>query len=183
MTAVDGTIFSAQEYNQHIRDNLMQMFPAKATQSAQYAVTAGFRSLSAYRMTTAFVSGTNTTTSTSYVTLTGGPSITLTTSDSALVFFACAASNSTASASSAVSVSVSGATSVPSSNQWRILHDGRVANQQTRTMCIHYFSRNMLDGRRKHSELKPGSNTFTMQAKIVGGTGSFSRRYLAVMPL
>jgi hypothetical protein len=183
MTAVDTAQFSAQEYNLYIRDNLNEMAAAKVTALSQYFVTAGHRSLDAFGIVDSFVLGTNTTTSGSYTMLSGGPFVTTDTNKSALLFFGCAMSNSTTGASCSVSVRVSGNSTVDANNNWRILHDGRAANQQTRTMGIHYFQANLHEGKESHPELRAGLNTFTMQCRVVGGTGSFSRRYIAVMPL
>lgn len=174
MTAVDTAQFSHQEYNMYIRDNLNQMAPAKATAAGQYLVTSGFREIAMRSISDDFITTSQTRTSTAYGDLTTvGPTVTVETGDSALVFFAVAMSNSATNAQSSCSVAVSGTSTIAAHNHWRIIHDGKAAGNVTRTMGVHRFA----------AELKPGSNTFTVKYKVASNTGTFSRRYLAVMPL
>lgn len=174
MTAVDTAMFSCQEYNLHIRDNLLETAPAKVTAKGQYFVTAGARQVAAYGIGDNFVTTAQTRTSTSFGDLTTvGPTVTITTGVSALVWFAVAMSHSNANSQCSASVAVSGASTIKANNHWRIIHDGKAAGNVTRTMGMHRFA----------AELKPGSNTFKVQYKSNGSTATFSRRYLAVMPL
>jgi hypothetical protein len=174
MTAVDTTAFSTQDYNLYVRDNMRMMAPEVATAAEQYCVTAGFREIAMRSIADAFISTSQTTTSTTYTNLTTvGPQVTVDTGVSALVFFAVAMSNNTLNSQCSASVEVSGSSNVKANNHWRIIHDGKAAGNVTRTMGIHRFA----------AELKEGSNTFTVKYKVASNTGTFSRRYLAVMPL
>lgn len=179
MTAVANATFSAQEYNTYIRDNLLATAPALATASGQHFVTTGARALAARSTTAATTTGSNTTTSTTYASITGGPVVTVTTGKSALIWFSATISNSLADTQTSVSVAVSGGTNIPANNNWRIINDGRPANEAIRVMSCHRFAHGAPDG----PDLIAGSNTFTMKYRVGGGTGTFLNRHLIVMPL
>lgn len=175
MTAVANSTFSATEYNVHIRDNLLTSAPAKATAAGQYFVTGRTEhAIEARSIGTQTVATSQTTSSIAYVNLaTVGPTATVTCNTEALVWYSAAISNSLLNVSCSVSIAVTGASHYPAENGWwRMLSDGKPANQTARTMaCARIVS------------LTPGSNTFTMKYRVGGGTGTFSDRHLVVMPL
>ena len=45
MTAVANTVFTAAQFNQHVRDNLNETAPAKATASGGYFVATGVNAI------------------------------------------------------------------------------------------------------------------------------------------
>jgi hypothetical protein len=175
MTAVDTATFSANEFNTHVRDNLLQQGPAKVTATGQYLMTAGFRELVAWNIEKDFQSGTVSTTNNSYEALSGGPTVTVTTGSAAMVFFGCNIYNSSSNWQANASVAVSGATYVPASDKWRISWDGfnSGSGNACRFSSFHRFE-----------HLNPGSHTFTMQYRNASANaGNFLNRTLIVMPM
>jgi hypothetical protein len=173
MTAVDNSTFSAAEFNTYIRDNLLETFPAKATAAGQYFVSTGHIGGAARTPVASTVTGSNTTTSTAYATLTGNTSVTVTTGIQAIVFFAAKISNNTANAATRLSFKITGTTNTPAFDKHSIVLDGVPANEPQRMGSFH-----------RVAFLKTGSHTFTLQGRVSAGTtGSFSNRHLAVFPL
>lgn len=77
MTAVDGTAFTAAQFNTNVRDNLLETMPAKALTVGDYLTTAGTNSIVARRPYTAYVATSESTLSTAYTDLTTtGPTLT-----------------------------------------------------------------------------------------------------------
>ncbi|MFJ9413036.1 hypothetical protein ACIRPT_02580 [Streptomyces sp. NPDC101227] len=173
MTALDGATFSDVQFNRYIRDNLNECAPAKASAAGQYFVTDDVNSLAARAPGTAFISTSQTTTSTSYADLaTVGPQVTVNCGQNALVFINCEVSHGTANTLASVSFAYSGATAGDASDAIRIMHDGVSAANSWR----HSMSWRLAD-------LNPGSHTFTLKYRVVSGTGTFARRELIVLPL
>lgn len=172
MTAVAGATFTAAQFNQYVRDNLNECPTAKATGAAQFFVSTAANVVAARQLTGATVTASQTTTSTTYTALaTVGPAATVTTSDRAVVFYACELSNSLSNGASSFSVAVSGASSVASSDQWRGVQDGVAAANVNRIGIAHLFT-----------GLTAGSNTFTLQYKVGSGTGTYAQREIVVLP-
>lgn len=181
MTAVSNAVFTAAQFNAHVRDNLLETEPAKATGVDKYFVTTGANAIATREPDTAVVNTMQTTTSTSYTNLsTVGPQVTVTTGTAALVLYSAGMANTSADTQMAVSVAVSGATTVAESDTWAIITDGvaawgnpnEPADQHNRRGCVKLFT-----------GLTAGSNTFTMKYKVSGGTGRFRYRELIVYPL
>lgn len=113
------------------------------------------------------------TSSTSYTDLkTTGPSVTITTGTSALVFFSCEMQNNTTNSAAMASVAVSGATTVAASDNWRILANGVTAANVTALCGFHHFT-----------GLTAGLNTFTMKYAASANTATFNYRQLSVIAL
>lgn len=170
MTAVAGSVFTAAQFNQYVRDNLLQTAPAVASAAGQLIVSTAVNAITARSLGQGLVSAAETTTSTSYSDLaTVGPSVTLTTGTQALVGLYCSSQNSSTSLSLmgytvSVSSSIAGADSRalggPSgSTGWRL-------------------SAWFLE-----TSLTPGPNTFRATYRVSGGTGTFQDRRIVVIPL
>jgi len=173
MTAVAGATFSASQFNQYVRDNLNQTAVALATAADQFFMSTGVNALAARTGGGATVATSQNTGSTSYVNLTTvGPAVTMTTGTVATAWFAANCSNDTTNAATDVSVAVSGASSVSANDAWRTVLDGVTAGNISRYAGFHRFT-----------GLTPGSNTFTVQYKVGSGTGTFSAREIAVIPI
>lgn len=181
MTATSNATFTAAQFNSHVRDNLLETEPAKATTVASYFVTTGANAIAQRTPSSSYLATDNSTSSTSYTTLSGNPSVTVTTGTAALCLFSCGMNSTATDASMSVSVAVSGASTVAASDAWRILTDGTTGNFN--------FSGNPKDQHNRRGSVKlftgltGGSNTFTMQYKVGSATGHFHHREIIVYPL
>jgi hypothetical protein len=111
-----------------------------------------------------------TTTTTSYVDLaTAGPAVTLTTAGHALVTLSCQGFNNTASDSAAMSFAISGATTLAAADNNSVVITS--TSNQSGTMVFYVAT-------------TAGNNTFEAKYRAVtGGTATFLRRNITVMPL
>jgi hypothetical protein len=173
MTAVANTVFTAAQFNTHVRDNLNETAPAKVTAAGQIVVSNGVNSIVARTPTNARVDTSQTTTSGAYGDLaTVGPAVTVTTGTSAIVFIQCQLDNNTLNANSSASYAVSGATTVAAGDGTRISREGCAATTPHRY------------GMASVVALTAGSNTFTMKYRCQAATtGTFSQREIIVIPL
>ncbi len=175
MTAVAGSAFTAVQFNTHVRDNLLETAPAKATAEGQYFVATGLNTLETRLPGVAFVATFQSTTSSSYTDLaTAGPAVTVTTGSTALVCIEVDARVSTGTSGHAIaSYAVSGATSIsPAHNRAFSQENFGTTDAKLRGGITH-----LLTG------LNPGSNTFTMKYRRDGTeTAEFGRRRISVVP-
>lgn len=173
MTAVANSAFTAAQFNTHVRDNLLETGPAKATAAGRLLVTTGANALAERVITQASVVTTQTTSSTSFTDLaTVGPRVTVTTGTRALVWFSAQMSNSQVNTICAASVAVSGATTLSADTTRDLYIDGLPAGQALRSSTVELFD-----------TLTPGSNTFTLQYRVGGATGQFYDRSIGVLAL
>jgi hypothetical protein len=167
MTAVAGSVFTAAQFNQSVRDNLNETAPAKASVAGQIFVATGANSIAARTLQAANVDTSETTASASYVALTtAGPAVTVTSADQAIVCLFSLISNSSAGNFASMGYAVSGASTSAASINRSIAGDSQQAG-----------------GVMLHSGLTPGSNTFTAQYRTAAGTGTFQYRKILVIPL
>ncbi|MFT2016281.1 hypothetical protein ACMA1D_10625 [Streptomyces sp. 796.1] len=171
MTFVGNAILTAAQLNTHLRDNLLETAPAKATTEGGYFVASGPNAIVERVAQVKRANGLVSTSSTSFVPLSGGPAVTATTSTTALVFHGCRLEN-TGTGASLQSWAVSGATTRAALLATTILLEGISANN----FCI-MSDVDLMTG------LTPGVNTFTCQYRAGSGTASFQSRFIAVMPL
>lgn len=120
----------------------------------------------------ATVATSQTTTSTSYTDLaTAGPSVTLTTGTSAIVWIHCSTLNNSGVQNN-IAVAVSGATTVAAADGNSIKFTGATGTlQAAQAFAI------------KLTGLTAGSNTFTLKYKVSAGTGTFENRTITVQAL
>lgn len=178
ITAVDGDILTADTYNSNVRDNLLETMPGKAVYSGDWFTSSGVNSISRRSSTTATQGAEVTTTSTSYVALTNGPSAATVTGYDALVLFSCTVANDTAGQIAYASFSVLSPTNLAASDEWAVMTTSTVAGAaNTRRWFGYYF----FEGTDGHV-LTPGYNIFQMQFKVSGGTGRFADRSITVIP-
>ena len=171
MTAVSGSVYTAAQFNQFVRDNLNETAPAKATTAGAHFAVSGTNEIAERLSATDIITTSQDTTSTSYTDLaTVGPSVTVTTGPRALVVVRGAISNS-GTGSSRMSYEVSGASSVAA----------------TDSQCVGIFGTagtGALGGDMSLvTGLTAGSNTFTAKYRVSSGTGTFSTRRILVFPL
>lgn len=175
MTAVANTAFTAAQFNTHVRDNLLETAPAKATSGVSNGsiLTKSTTNTILWRYPDSnIVSTSQTTSSTSYVNLsTSGPSVTASTGSRVLVWFGCSLRNNSTN-SSLMSVAVSGATTIAASDSVAIRNrDGTGSDTELQMSRAYMFT-----------TLNTGTNTFTAKYRVIGGTGTFSNRDLIIMP-
>ena len=136
------------------------------------AVTAGKMSLGA---SSAYTDTYETTTSSSYTSLTTSTSVTLNVNTAVLIIIAASASNSVSAGFSFISFEASGANTIAASdsNSAEAIMNPVPSNGYRLGIS---FSR-VLTG------LTPGSTTFSMRFRAAGGTAGFSRRSISVVPI
>lgn len=172
LTATVGAVLTAAQWNATVRDNLLETAVAKATTAGGYFVATGVNALAERQIGTAEDLAPQSTTSTSYTTLNSGPSVTVTTGTRALVWYSLRSWNNTAGQNAYTSIMISGATSAVAADTWGLFLTEPTSNYVW-SMGRHYA----------FTSLTPGSNTFTMQHRVTGGTGNWDDRSILVMPL
>ena len=170
MTAVAGSVFTAAQFNQHVRDNLLETAPAKATTAGGYFVATGTNAIVQRVRGNTYVDAFETTTSTSYVGLTTAVAVTVTTGTSAVVMWGSNMRNNTAAQYCYTSIAVSGATTTVAADATAINCDLSAIDEEVQVGNSAVFT------------LNAGSNTFTMKHRVQAGTGRFGRRSLIVLP-
>ena len=171
MTAVSGSVYTAAQFNTFVRDNLNETAPAKASTVGSYFVTTSLNQISERVGARQTIATSETTISTSYDDLaTVGPTVTVDTSSLALVIWGCESSNS-GTFSARTSVDVTGASAIAAADIRALAHFGLTAGGEIQASHAVFYD-----------DLTPGSNTFTLKYRVGGGTGTFSRRRLIVLP-
>lgn len=172
MTAAANAVFTAAQFNTHVRDNLNETAPAKATLTGQYPVSTGANAIAMRKVSSASALATQTTSSTTYVSA-SGPSVSVTTGDNALVFLFAQFTINTNSESAYFSVDVSGATTIAASDS-RALTNGRYTTQ----FLIGATLANYVTG------LTPGVNVFTGMIRVsnAAAVGTYDNRRIVVQP-
>lgn len=170
MTAVAGATFSAAQFNQYVRDNLLETGPAKITAAGQILVGTAANTLAARTIADASISTQETTSSTSYTDLgTVGPAATAVTGTQALVLLYTSAGNSS-TGFSAMSYAVSGATTISATDVSCI--GGAWGTGGGRASGVALVT-----------GLTAGTNTFTAKYRVTAGTGTYLNRRITVVPL
>jgi hypothetical protein len=173
MTAVANTIFTAAQFNTHVRDNLNETAPAKATLEGQLFTASGTNAIVARRPTFSIISTIQTTSSVAYTDLaTVGPTLTVTTGTRAIVMINAGISNDTLNGASYASLAVSGASAIAASDSFMVASDGFPANNVVRYGITHMFN-----------SLTAGSNTFTMKYRAGSGIAEFRDRVMVLVHL
>ena len=164
-------VHSEPVFNTYVRDNLNETAPAKATAAGQLFVSTAANTIAARLVAADYIATSESTTATAYTDLaTTGPTVTATTSASAIVSIYCNQSSSSGNAAW-MSYEISGATS-DSANDNRAVQLQSTGGQR----CGGTFFHGAL--------LTPGTNTFTSKYRISSsGTATFSVRRLMVIPM
>lgn len=174
MTFVSGAVLTAAQLNTHLRDNLNETAAAKATAANQMFVSTGVNSIAARTPTESEIMTEETTTSTSFVALASpGPAVTVTTGTKAIVVTTVTMKNDNGGgpAFGIMSYQVSGSTTIAAADNLGIAHTSSVANATHQASMVDMVT------------LNAGNNTFTALYRTSGGTQSFLRRRLLVIPL
>ena len=173
LTAVANVSLTSVQWNATVRDNLLETGPAKATTGGRILVTTGANAIAERDVTGAFTGATGITNSASYIPLTGGPAVTITTGTKALVTIGCYTRNDTATGRNWMSHAISGASTAAASDAYALMTTSPVANE------LYGYSQLTL-----WTTLTAGSNTFTANYKVsVAGIGTWIQRRVIVMGL
>lgn len=171
LTAVANSALTAAQWNSSVRDNLNETAVAKATTAGSLFVSTGVNAIAERFLSGDIVETSETTTSTSYVSLaTNGPVITTTTGTQAMIWINCSMSNSTANIGTWASWECTGATTITAIDQ-RALYLQSAAGNDTRAGCSTL------------NTVTPGSNVFRMMYRVTANTGTFLRRRMQVLAL
>ena len=175
MTAVDGNLLTATEYNQHIRDNTLMLAPAIASAPGSIFVIDDNNRVVERQMGSSYVAGEDNIKiyqNTFKEVQQAGPMVTLRTGTRAIVSYACEMKNRVDNAQANASFEVSGATVIPPSNEYRLVHDALETDTWTRMSVTTRVT------------LNAGINTFRMKYHT-GNRGPihFRRREIVVLPL
>jgi hypothetical protein len=176
MTAVANAVFTAAQFNAHVRDNFLETAPAKATTAGGYFVSTGTNAIAERQASKATVATACTRTANAYAAPdsgSAGPAVTVTTGTQAIVHLKAGAWNSTAESNIAsMGFAISGATTVAADDAYAIT----IRNSGTCTG-------NRFGGTFLVTGLTAGSNTFTAQYRSSSGTSDFENRDIIVQPL
>lgn len=173
MTFTAGAVLTAAQLNTHLRDNLNETAPAKATTAGSVFAGAGTNSISEHICPSGIVSASEGVVATSYGNISGGtvgPTFTVTTGTFCFVSISCNMLNNTGGAASYMGYAVSGASTIAADD----------------TKALYYESSNAGDiigigTIIPESGLTAGSNTFTAKYRVGAGTGTFASRRLSVL--
>jgi hypothetical protein len=171
-TATSGATITSAMWN-IMRDDLNETGAAKATAAGRIIVTTGANSLAERIVSSNEVQTSESTPSTSNTDLaTVGPTVTVTTGPNAVVFWGCQLENATATQQSLMDFAISGASTRAASDTTALRYQSPNASNHLRAAVC-----DLVTG------LTPGSQTVKAKYWVAGGTGTFSRRRLSVMPL
>lgn len=178
LTAVANAALTAAQWNASVRDNLNETAVGKATSGGQFFVSTAANTLAAYNTAHDQYDGggTDTTNSTTYVALTGGAAVTVTTGTRAVVLNTSRMSHDTAGSRAWVTYAVSGATTIAASDSWAMPRDCETANRLSTQTYVSTHS----DG--TPGVLTSGSNTFTQNFRVTANIASFTNRRITVLP-
>lgn len=175
MTAVANTAFTAAQFNQFIRDNLLETAPAKATTPGSYFSGTGLNEIAERFGATDSVLVSESLTSDEWSDLpTPGPSVTVETGQAALVVVHGSVANTGGNGSARMSYEVTGETEYEGADNRGI---GTWGNQNTRVIAsgVTWHGPDSLP-------LNPGQNTFTAKYRVSSGEGEFLARRIIVLP-
>jgi len=174
LTAVSNATLTAAQWNASVRDNLLETAPAKATAAGRIFVSTGANALAERVIDSTVTSSSSTTTSTSYGSLVAGagPVVTATTGTRALVFASATVSNGTLGQKSWIAPAVSGASTIAAADTDSMEFQVYGSNAEFRGSAAILYK-----------TLTGGSNTFTLQYRVSGGTATFFDRAITVIAL
>lgn len=171
ITFVANSTLASDALSQMLYNCMNETMPAKATEPGSYFVSTGVNQIAERKPAQATVFTSETRTTASFGDLaTVGPSVTVNTGTKAIIVITCQLSNNTVSQYARVSYQVSGATSISPSFVHALAWQNAGTTQQ---MACSYVT---------YQNLNTGFNTFTMKYYASGGTATFQRRRILVLP-
>lgn len=170
MTAVAGSVFTAAQFNTHLRDNLSECPAAKATTPGGYFTVSDTNQVTQRTYADAIVETSEGTTSTSYADLaTAGPQVTVTSGPLLMVYTTADLVCNTAGQTARCTFNVSGASSITESDIRALKNTSTTNLRATVTTVI---------------TVTPGVNTVKMVYRTSGSsTATFANRRLIVLPM
>jgi hypothetical protein len=176
MTAIAGAVFTAAQFNTFIRDNLMECPASKATTPGSYFTVSATNQVTERIPSAALIATSESTNSATYADLaTPGPSVTINTSNCALIAIYSYIAADTAGNTAWMSFDVSGATTLAANDNRALSYrpGSLTASSDIRTGALFYLN-----------TLTAGSNTFTAKFRVSGAiNGTYSNRRILVIPL
>lgn len=159
MTAVDTEVFTAGQFNTHIRDNLNATGPRKVFGEAGYFATLSTNEIEDRGISQTLIGGEFSNDTDVYQDVKdqfGGTAFIATyTGHKALVMWTSDLRNEGVRNAAVLSCRVSGPTTISASNDWGMVIDGHdQSNAKDRLSCFHWFE-----------NLTPGRNFFTLQLR------------------
>lgn len=174
ITVATNDILSAAQYNRYVRDNLLEMAPAKATSSGSIFTISAENEVTERKVSSDVVTTLGQTSSSTYADLsTFGPMVTANCNFAIVTISARMRNVSNDNRGVYASFSVSGATTQTALDRWRISGNGVKAGNPNRISATTIVP------------LNGGLNTFTMKYKVQAtyGPAQFEQRELTVIPL
>ncbi|MEO5875528.1 MAG: hypothetical protein ABIS86_17060 [Streptosporangiaceae bacterium] len=173
MTAVAGTVYTAANWNTHIRDNLNATgVGVLSSGMGRYLATTGLGSVAERAGAVGVIATGQSTASATFVDLaTVGPTATPATGVRALVVFGAAISNSTAGAGGRVSVALSGSNTQAAADTNSFYAESGLAGDGFQGSWVTVFT-----------PITAGTTTFTLKYRAVGGTATFANRAVSIIP-
>ena len=176
MTAVANAVFTAAQFNTHVRDNFLETAPGKATTAGSFFAATAANAIEERLPTSAEIqTNESTTNTTNFVDLTTvGPSVTVTCGVKALVLFRADTVANLQSGVAGISYDLSGANTSAAAfgNGKSAQLEGTFAAADKSTIT----GLDMLTG------LTPGSNTFKMQYRAFTSGANWENRCITVIP-
>lgn len=173
-TWVSTEIITASIMNTHVRDNLLETAPAKATAAGLVLATAA-NSIVVRPPSSASVTALETTASTGYTNIgTDGPAVSIPTGSDVFIAISARVSSTTAGALPSFAYAIAGATAI-SADVTRS-YQAEISNSNDVYMGTFAITQ---------GTLTPGTNTFQMKyAELNGvGTATFATRRISVIPM
>lgn len=173
MTAVATAVFTAAQYNQHVRDNFLELDVAQATAENSFFAGNGPNSVALRTPTWDSRTGGSTTASLTYTDLADGvgPSVTVQSGTIAMVWIYCNQYNNDTGGTRAawMTFEISGDTTLAASDTNAVQMQGTDGDRCGAGILV--------------DTLTGGTNTFTAKYRVsTAGTGYFSQRRIAVWP-
>lgn len=174
MTFVPGNVLTAAQLNTHLRDNMLETAPGRASVLNSLFVSQSPFHIEERTIKSSRVAATQGLTSSSYIDLaTVGPSVTCETSTTAIVFLNATITPGTTDTSCGMSFGVTGDSNRPAADKDAILIDGTTGGNALRVGTNIFVT-----------DLTPGINVFTAKYKSGGSANTnFNDRFIGVLPL
>lgn len=183
ITFLPETVLTAAQMNVHLRDNLLETAPAKASTPGSIFITSARNSINEQAPQYAFIEATETTASHDFTDLeTVGPHVTTNVTFGALISLSAQLANTTTGGFSIVAFIV---TKPPTTEEEAV--DEETVHEPTDERSL-LFRVATADQDRSGSYTtfigvpEPGTYTFMLKYRVTAGTGTFLRRYLTVVP-
>jgi len=176
MTATANTAFTAANFNQHVRDNLLETAPGKATggvTNGSYPVKSATNQITFRTPQQVEVTASQSTSSSSYTNLsTSGPSVTVVHGPMVYVTWHASISNNSIN-SSYMGIQLSGSNTFSATDDLALRHRDPTGSNGENMMSMNYL----------FTGLTPGTTTFQAKYRSLGGTATFRYRRVCVFPL